>query len=99
MPLLESDTETSNLSFKARDMANGTHRDAAEIVSATAGFDEFGSVTVGCTALLTLLGCLFACCVSCGHRGSEATQEKGQLACSAGGRVSACIDRHTHHSF
>jgi hypothetical protein len=98
LPLLKSDPEAADFGFERCDMADGAHRNAAKLVSATASFDEFASVLVRGTLLTTLGGCLTACSGCLRHGRGDAHGEQCQLACGCSGGVAACEHRHTRHS-
>ncbi|MGO8024848.1 hypothetical protein [Rhizobium leguminosarum] len=57
-------------------MANRTHCDATEIVSATTSFCQLTRIAVGCAAFTTLFRCLTTCGVRVSYAGDDAGRQE-----------------------
>ncbi|CUW93595.1 hypothetical protein AGR2A_Cc70052 [Agrobacterium genomosp. 2 str. CFBP 5494] len=98
LTLLESDPETADFGFEARNMADGTNSNAAKLICPAASFDEFASVFIRSSAFLAFFCRLFSGGETVRESCGDAHGQEGQLASGGSGGVARIPHRHTQHS-
>ncbi|CUW87418.1 hypothetical protein AGR2A_Cc120037 [Agrobacterium genomosp. 2 str. CFBP 5494] len=96
LTLCESDPETTDLGFQARDMADGAHGNATQLVSAAARLSQLACIAIGRPALFALFGGLLASGVRVGERGNDGCGKEAEFQACAASRIARVENRHAH---